>query len=49
MSLAVMPGATLPRTSIFIVLARPCFRVWVASTCSTSEVPIPKASEPNAP
>ena len=24
-------------------------RVWVASTCSTSEVPIPCASAPNAP
>jgi hypothetical protein len=23
--------------------------VWVARTCSTSEVPIPKASAPNAP
>jgi homoaconitase/3-isopropylmalate dehydratase large subunit len=25
------------------------FCVWVASTCSTSEVPMPKASAPNAP
>ena len=23
--------------------------VWVASTCSTSDVPMPKASAPNAP
>ena len=26
-----------------------CWRVWVASTCSTSLVPIPKASAPKAP
>lgn len=32
-----------------MVLARPCFRVWVAITCSTSEVPIPNASDPKAP
>ncbi|CQR23340.1 Uncharacterised protein [Yersinia enterocolitica] len=48
-SLAVIPAPTSPLTSIFMVLARPCFRVWVANTCSTSEVPIPKAKEPNAP
>ena len=44
-----MPSATLPLTSIFIVLARPCFNVWVAKTCSTSDVPIPKANAPKAP
>ncbi len=48
-SLAVMPGAVCPTTSIFMVLARDCFSVWVASTCSTSEVPIPNASAPKAP
>ncbi len=26
-----------------------CTRHWVASTCSTSEVPMPKASAPKAP
>ena len=26
-----------------------CGSVWVASTCSTSDVPMPKASAPNAP
>ena len=26
-----------------------CASVWVASTCSTSLVPMPKASAPNAP
>ena len=26
-----------------------CARHWVASTCSTSLVPMPKASAPNAP
>ena len=48
-SFAVMPGATLPRTSTFIFFARACFKVWVARTCSTSEVPIPNAKAPNAP
>ena len=48
-SFAVMPGATLPRTSIFIFFARACFKVWVANTCSTSDVPIPNAKAPNAP
>ena len=32
-----------------IVLGRAWGRVWVASTCSTSEVPMPKAIAPNAP
>ena len=27
----------------------PCASVWVASTCSTSLVPMPNASAPNAP
>ncbi len=48
MPLAVMPGAALPVTSPFAASARPCFRVCVASTCSP-EVPMPKASAPNAP
>jgi len=26
-----------------------CNKVWVARTCSTSDVPIPNAREPNAP
>ena len=32
-----------------IVLKRCCLRVWVAITCSTSDVPMPKASAPKAP
>ena len=32
-----------------IVLGRASGKVWVAKTCSTSEVPIPKASAPKAP
>ena len=32
-----------------IVSAWCCGRVWVASTCSTSEVPMPKARQANAP
>ena len=34
---------------IAIVLGRSCGSVWVASTCSTSLVPMPKASAPSAP
>mmetsp|Transcript_35112 Transcript_35112/g.68835 ORF Transcript_35112/g.68835 Transcript_35112/m.68835 type:complete len:338 (-) Transcript_35112:692-1705(-) len=48
-SLEVTPGASLPDTSIFMFLARFCSSVCVASTCSTSDVPMPKASEPKAP
>jgi len=32
-----------------IILGFFCGSVWVASTCSTSDVPIPKASAPKAP
>ena len=32
-----------------IHFGRLCGNVWVASTCSTSLVPMPKASAPNAP
>ena len=32
-----------------IVLGLACISVWVASTCSTSEVPMPNAIAPNAP
>ena len=49
MSLAVTPGGNTPSTRtcrFFIFLAT---RHWVASTCSTSEVPMPWASAPNAP
>ena len=36
-------------TSMRMFLARFCSRVWVARTCSTSLVPIPKARAPKAP
>ena len=49
MSLAVTPVGSSPSTFTAIVFGLACGRVWVASTCSTSEVPIPKAIEPNAP
>ena len=49
MSLAVTPGGTSPSTSIAIHFGRDCGNVWVASTCSTSLVPMPNASAPNAP
>ena len=48
-SLAVTPGASSPSTVTAIVLGRTCGSVWVASTCSTSLVPMPKASAPKAP
>ena len=48
-SLAVVPGLSSPSTSMAIVLKGARGRVWVARTCSTSEVPIPRASEPKAP
>ena len=49
MSLAVRPGGSVPTNSSSIVFGFCCGSVWVASTCSTSEVPIPKASAPKAP
>ena len=48
-SLAVQPTGSSPSTLIRIVLGFFCTSVWVASTCSTSEVPMPKASAPKAP
>ena len=41
------PSVPSTRTSMFF--AGFCNRVWVASTCSTSEVPMPKARAPSAP
>ena len=49
MSLAVTPGWTSPSTVTAMVLGRRWGSVWVASTCSTSQVPMPKAMAPNAP
>ena len=48
-SLAVTPAGSSPSTSTAIHFGRACGSVWVASTCSTSLVPMPKASAPNAP
>ena len=48
-SLAVTPAGRSPSTSTAIVPGRLWDRVWVASTCSTSLVPMPKARAPNAP
>ena len=48
-SLAVTPAASSPSTVTAIVFGRAWGRVWVASTCSTSLVPMPKASAPKAP
>ena len=48
-SLAVTPSGKSPSTVIAIVPGFICGSVWVASTCSTSLVPMPNASAPNAP
>ena len=48
-SLAVTPAGSSPFTVTAIVPGRLWGSVWVASTCSTSLVPIPNASAPNAP
>ena len=48
-SLAVTPGGSDPSTDTRMFFAGLCSSVCVASTCSTSEVPMPKASAPKAP
>ena len=48
-SFAVTPTDNSPSTVILIFFDFVCIIVWVASTCSTSDVPIPKAKQPNAP
>ncbi len=48
-SLAVTPGGSAPSTFTSMFRAGFWISVWVASTCSTSEVPMPKASAPKAP
>ena len=49
MSLAVTPVGSSPSTAMRKVLGLDCGSVCVASTCSTSLVPMPNASAPNAP
>ena len=49
MSFAVTPWGSLPSTAMRKVFGFDCGSVCVASTCSTSLVPMPKASAPNAP
>mmetsp|Transcript_26770 Transcript_26770/g.59112 ORF Transcript_26770/g.59112 Transcript_26770/m.59112 type:complete len:280 (-) Transcript_26770:548-1387(-) len=48
-SLEVTPSLSSPSTRTHKVLDGFIIRVWVAKQCSTSEVPIPKASDPKAP
>ncbi len=48
-SLATTPGGQRPSTRTAMVPGRGWGSVWVASTCSTSLVPMPKASAPKAP
>ena len=49
MSFAVTPSGSLPSTVKRMFFALVWISVCVASTCSTSEVPMPCASAPNAP
>ena len=49
MSLAVTPRPSTPSTLTSMDLDFFWSRHWVASTCSTSDVPTPKASAPKAP
>ena len=49
MSFADKPNGSAPSKRTSIVCGRYCGSVCVASTCSTSDVPIPNASAPNAP
>ncbi len=49
MSLAPTPRPGRPEKVTRIVFARFCGSVCVARTCSTSLVPMPKASAPKAP
>ena len=49
MSLAVVPKGSAPLTSTFMFRGFCCNSVCVASTCSTSDAPMPKASAPSAP
>ena len=49
MSLLLTPGARRPSIRTSYVFGSRWRRVWVASTISTSLVPIPNASAPNAP
>ena len=49
MSLAEQPKPSVPETSICMFFAGFCSSVWVAITCSTSDVPMPNASAPSAP
>src|SRR5215469_4584340 len=48
-SFAVTASGSRPRTRIRMLLGLRCGRHWVASTCSTSEVSMPKAKALRAP
>ncbi len=48
-SLAVTPAGRSPSMVTAMLAGRRWGRVWVARTCSTSLVPMPKASAPKAP
>ena len=48
-SFAVTPAGRSPSIVTAMFAGRRWGRVWVARTCSTSLVPMPKARAPNAP
>ena len=48
-SFAVTPKGSSPSTAMRMFLGRFCLSACVARTCSTSLVPMPKASAPKAP
>ena len=48
-SFAATPAGSSPSTVTAMVFGFVCGSVCVASTCSTSDVPMPNASAPNAP
>ena len=48
-SFAATPAGNLPATLINMFSDFFATMVWVANTCSTSEVPMPKAKAPRAP
>ena len=49
MSFEVTPGIVDPLKTTFMFFNFEIFNVCVANTCSTSDVPIPIARQPNAP
>ena len=49
MSFGVTPGPVAPSNRTRMVRGRRCRSVWVASACTNSDEPTPKASAPTPP